>query len=115
MQRVKMASDREWSPSPFHPDWERAGLWNDRPVGGERKPGTKYTTAVRRRGAGKVKLPPFEFEWELFLYAGQVEIESQSSGSDRVSLHPGDYCCIEKGESIVVHTNAGCEYLVIAR
>lgn len=106
MPKFNLCVDRVWTPSPFATGWDRTGLLNDRP---QRPAGSgDYTTLVRHTGAGQVVLPAFGFTWELLLISGDLNVDGHF-------MAPRDHCIVEATEKLQVRTDAGCEYLVIAR
>ena len=106
MSRMNLASNRQWGPSRFDPDWQRSGLYNDAVRQGTTD--GKVTTIVRHLGPASLSLPPFGYEWEIFLLSGDFEVDGER-------MRPGDHCLVAAGEAISGNTAGGCEYLVIAR
>ncbi len=107
MPRFNPASERQWTESAQQPQgsgWERCGLYNPPPRKGE----GKYTTLVRHKGPTEFNQDPFSFEWEIFLLAGDLEIDGRQ-------MVPGDHCVIAAGERIAGRTASGCEHLIIGR
>lgn len=107
MPKFNFAADRKWSPSSYFPEsagWVRTGLYNDRPRTG---PG-KATTIVRHEGPCEFDMPPLNWEYEVFLLKGDVEI-------DGTRMTAGDHCLIAAGERVRGRTISGCEHLIIAR